>query len=535
MSHTHSPVSSGASAFAPDAAMLDYDVYRALAGIIFGSLDIATVLENLADYLKKFLPLSGIALLFFNIDQGEMEILTETSASANRRLTKKYPLHLSLADHLREELATPGFALSPCLYNNSQFGDLWPSAYSSLVVPLFASESRRVFCLTIYCMEAGAYTENDLRLVASIRQPLTMAFANLLEYERLSSDLSSEKDELSRRNHLLAERTEGAVQELLSDSSDVLRPLLEALPFVAESDGTVLIVGETGVGKELFASAVHQLSRRKSKPFVKVNCGGIPESLIDSALFGHEKGAFTGAVAQHRGFFEQAQGGTIFLDEIGELPLTVQTRLLRVLQFKEIQRVGGQGVIRLNIRIIAATHRDLPAMIKEGAFREDLWFRLNILPMHIPPLRERRDDIPRYASQILRKKCREMNIRSVPLISAGSMARLQAYPWPGNLREMENLIERMLILNRDAFNLESVPTTALQPEQDPWPQPPAPDAFSDAPTANPFPSLDDAMRAHIARALQRSGGKIQGPSGAAALLGLNPSTLRFRMKKLNMR
>jgi transcriptional regulator with PAS, ATPase and Fis domain len=300
---------------------------------------------------------------------------------------------------------------------------------------------------------------------------------------------------------------------------------MEMIKEVAPLDSPVLLMGETGVGKEVFANAIHSLSVRRDAPFIRINCGAIPETLIDSELFGHERGAFTGAIRQTRGCFERADKGTIFLDEVAELPLQAQVRMLRVLQEKEVVRVGGSEKIRVNIRIIAATHQNLQDMVKNGRFRSDLWFRLHVFPIMIPPLRDRKEDIPALIHHFIHKKARELQLKEIPSVSRGAMEPLLAYSWPGNVRELENVVERALILSRGgelAFNNiilvgnddnEPKSTTVSDPD---------------------ILKLDDVVSKHIYRVLKMTRGKINGPGGAAEILDMNTGTLRHRMKKLGI-
>jgi transcriptional regulator with GAF, ATPase, and Fis domain len=292
---------------------------------------------------------------------------------------------------------------------------------------------------------------------------------------------------------------------------------------VAALDSPVLLLGETGAGKDIIANAIHYSSTRRDAPFISVNCGAIPETLIDSELFGHERGAFTGALSQKRGRFERADKGTIFLDEIGELPPPAQVRLLKVLQSKEIERVGGAKTIFLDIRVIAATNRNLEAMVKASQFREDLWFRLNVFPIWIPPLRERKPDIPALVQHFVDLKTRELKLPAIPTLAPGAIDRLMEYRWPGNVRELQNVVERALILNPDGplafdhLDLAGPFQDSVIPEQDGEPA-----------------KLDDVVSRHIHRVLTIADGKIHGPGGAAELLGVNPSTLRNRMNKLGI-
>jgi transcriptional regulator with GAF, ATPase, and Fis domain len=306
-----------------------------------------------------------------------------------------------------------------------------------------------------------------------------------------------------------------------------LKTVMKMVGQVAPLDSPVLLLGETGTGKEVIANAIHYSSPRRDGPFIKVNCGAIPDTLLDSELFGHEKGAFTGAISQKRGRFERADKGTIFLDEIGEFPAQAQVRLLRVLQTKEIERVGGTASIPVDVRIISATNRNLEKMIASGRFREDLWFRLNVFPITIPPLRERREDIPALAHHFIERKSKELKLAERPVIAPGALDRLMAYDWPGNVRELENLIERALIQSRGGGNLSF--ETLLAPRV-----PGGRERTRDAGRNRTVLSLDEINAQHIRQALEMAGGKINGLGGAAQILGLNPNTLRSRMIKLGI-
>jgi transcriptional regulator with GAF, ATPase, and Fis domain len=302
-----------------------------------------------------------------------------------------------------------------------------------------------------------------------------------------------------------------------------LREVMEKVHQVAKLDSPVLLLGETGVGKDIIANAIHFISNRNDGPFVSVNCGAIPDTLIDSELFGHEKGAFTGALAQKRGRFERADKGTIFLDEIGELPLQAQARLLKVLQSKEIERVGGVKTISLDIRIIAATNRKLEEMVKLNQFREDLWFRLNVFPIWIPPLRDRRSDIPALLQHFISLKSRELKLPAIPTVSPGATGILMNYHWPGNVRELQNVVERELIINPNG------PLTFSQMNVS------QKNGITEIPAQhNESDNLDEVTSQHIKKVLKKTNGKIHGKSGAADLLGINASTLRNRMDKLGI-
>ncbi len=302
---------------------------------------------------------------------------------------------------------------------------------------------------------------------------------------------------------------------------------------MAPTSSTVLLQGETGVGKELVAHAIHNLSPRRARPLVKLNCAALPPSLVESELFGHEKGAFTGAVAQRKGRFEIADGSTLFLDEIGELPLDLQAKLLRVIQEGEFERVGGTTTLRADVRLVAATNRRLDEEVKAGRFREDLWYRLNVFPITMPPLRQRREDIPPLVQHFVEKHCRSVG-RPVLQVSQGTMADLQGHDWPGNVRELEAVVERAVITSPgpalrigDEMNARpSVPATA---------EAPAPTEAADTAPAAGAKRLTDLERDHILATLERTYWRLEGEDGAAALLGMNPSTLRSRMRKHGIR
>jgi len=299
-----------------------------------------------------------------------------------------------------------------------------------------------------------------------------------------------------------------------------LEAVLEGVKRVAPTSSTVLIQGETGTGKELIARAIHNISPRCGRPFIKLNCAAIPLDLLESELFGHEKGAFTGAIAQKLGRFELAHEGTLFLDEVGDIPAELQPKLLRVLQEQEFERLGGTRTIKVNVRLVAATHRDLAQMVADGQFRGDLYYRLNVFPVLLPPLRERRDDIPQLVRHFIQKFARRMG-RRIETIPAEAMEALAGYPWPGNIRELENVIERAVILS-------SGPALRLPPGE--WRAPvPALEVSDTGPV-----TLADAERQHILDILQKANWVLGGANGAAARLGMKRSTLQWKMKKLNI-
>jgi transcriptional regulator with GAF, ATPase, and Fis domain len=327
---------------------------------------------------------------------------------------------------------------------------------------------------------------------------------------------------IEERNAIRLRRA--GLNEAIVGAEEGLREVMAAVRQVARADAPVLILGETGAGKEVVARAVHTHSRRANGAFLRVNCGAIPPELIDSELFGHERGSFTGAVGTRKGWFERADGGTLFLDEIGELPLAAQVRLLRVLQDGSFQRVGGERGLNVDVRLVAATNRDLRQAVRDGGFREDLWFRIAVFPIPLPPLRERLQDIPALAAHFSLRAAERLGLPP-RMPDAADMALLAAYPWPGNVRELASVIERAAILG-DGRRLEVARALGVSPPLA---------ALASPPVASQMPaSLEDVIRHHIEAALRHCHGRVEGPFGAARLLDLNPHTLRSKMRKLGV-
>ena len=347
--------------------------------------------------------------------------------------------------------------------------------------------------------------------------------------------MEREKARLEAQNtYLIEEIKETHNFEEIIGQSRALAEVIEKVKLVASTDSSVLILGETGTGKELVARAVHSNSERRNRPLVKVNCAALPVGLIESELFGHEKGAFTGAIDRRIGRFELAHGGTIFLDEIGDMPPDLQAKLLRVLQEQEFERVGGSNLIKVDVRVIAATNRDLFRSVSEGTFRQDLYYRLNVFPIQLPPLRERREDIAPLVHYFVRRFSLKIG-RKITRIQRETMERLVSYSWPGNVRELENVIERAVILSR-GIELEVAPgvlpdIAVVASAQAVAPRPAAEEKSTGAPSPQ---TIDQVERGHILAVLMQTNWRIEGSDGAAALLNLNPSTLRSRMKKLGV-
>lgn len=500
------------------------DFFRQATLRICGNLRIEAALFNTMQFLQQFMPVSRMFLEHYDksldamrtiavatmLEGKEVDLLTSLSNEARKQAIDKYS-QKSEKVYLFEDPEQEQLAHEMLSFHGSKASTL-------MVMPL---ESGGNILGTLVMVSEGnvRFTKRHAEWLALLREPFAIAMSNTLEH-RIVVQL---KDMLSEDNRYLRQEVRQFIGDDIVGSNFGLRDVMEKVNHVASLNSPVLLLGETGVGKDIIANAIHKISLRRDAPFVKVNCGAIPESLIDSELFGHEKGAFTGAVAQKKGRFERANTGTILLDEIGELPLQAQVRLLRVLQDREIERIGGSNIIFLDIRIIAATNRNLEEMVKSGLFREDLWFRLNVFPIWIPPLRQRKSDIPALLNHYILQKSREFNLPDIPSVAPGQIDLLMNYEWPGNVRELQNLVERALILNpHGPIKFDSLDIRINH--------------ISTSATQNPetIEKLDVMISRHIRCALKQSNGKVHGKGGAAEMLGINPSTLRSRMKKLNI-
>ena len=401
------------------------------------------------------------------------------------------------------------------------------------------SRNRAIGVLVLGRLRDDAFTEDEIHFLEQIANQTALAVENALAYREIE-DL---KDQLSKEKLYLQDeiRTEMNFTEIIGKSPS-LRRVLKLVERVAPTDSTVLIYGETGTGKELIARAIHDLSPRRSKPFVKLNCAALPTGLLESELFGHEKGAFTGAIAQRVGRFEVADSGTIFLDEIGEIPLELQTKLLRVLQEREFERLGSSKTLRTDARLIAATNRNLQAMVAEQKFRSDLFFRINVFPVHVPSLQQRDADIPMLVRHFTQQFSRRMN-KVIDTIPSATMDALRRYQWPGNIRELQNMIERAVIistgpvLSLDVADLKLAPASSSQQKapQQKASQASAAAAASDSKTDGALRDvLHQTERQKILEALQRCNWVVAGPKGAAAQLGTKRSTLQQKIRKLGI-
>jgi formate hydrogenlyase transcriptional activator len=415
--------------------------------------------------------------------------------------------------------------------------------YPSEVVRVLRSEGLQTICciplinhgrtfgtLNLASRRLDAFTAQDVELLQPVGAQIALAVENALAFK----EIDALKDKLAEEKLYLEEeiRTEFNFEEIIGDSAALKRALAQ-VELVAPAGTAALVLGETGTGKELIARAIHNLSPRRERTFVKVNCAAIPSGLLESELFGHERGAFTGAISQKIGRFELADRGTLFLDEVGDLPLELQPKLLRVLQEQEFERLGSNRTQRVDVRVVAATHQDLSKLVAERAFRSDLYYRLNVFPIHIPPLRERPEDVPLLVRYFVQKFSRRQN-KTVEYVPADAMEALSNYAWPGNVRELENLIERAVLLS-PGKELR-VPVSELKSNSDGTAETPSSSAFSSSPgSSGSIATLEDADRQHILRALRQTEWRIAGPKGAASLLGMKRTTLQARMRKLGIR
>ncbi|MGD9008799.1 MAG: sigma 54-interacting transcriptional regulator [Desulfobacteraceae bacterium] len=492
---------------------------------ICGSLEIEIAMQRCLQYLARFLPATRLCFHVYDRELGIVETIAQATIESGRAMTLRTPLDVKGRQQV-EQQRSMRIKLIERMGDDAVAGpvvrQLGAEDLSGLMLDL-ALEGKFVGTVSVFSEPEIKFNHHHVRLLALLNEPFSIALTNSLRYR----ELQTLRDMLADDNRYFQEELQRIAGEAVVGAELGLKGVMEMVRQVAPLESPVLLLGETGVGKEVLANAIHNLSHRRSGPFIRVNCGAIPETLMDSELFGHEKGAFTGAISRKRGRFERAHGGTIFLDEIGELPPEAQVRLLRVLQDKEIERVGGSETIQIDIRVIAATHRNLERMLAQGNFREDLYFRLRVFPIAIPPLRQRHEDIPALVQHFIQKKSREMKLSINPTLVPGALDRLVHYAWPGNARELENAIERELILSKGgALCFDSI---GAQGQGNKNQQPPAVNQTPDEPL-----DLDFVMAAHIRNVLQMCDGRVEGEKGAARLLNIHPSTLRKRMKKLNI-
>ena len=484
-------------------------------------LELRDLLQEISVSIRELMHCDVVAVALADPEDGQLRLYAKDYPAQQGPIKPGYraefaeqvfrtgqPINLT-----KEQLAADPMCVAKCLK-------------SLCGLPLFR-HGRVLGVLSAGSAQENAFTEDDLVFLGQVANQIALAVENSLAY----GEISQLKDRLAHENVYLESEIRSALHfEEIVGTSEALRHVLEEVETVAPADSTVLIYGETGTGKELIARAIHNLSSRKSNAFVKLNCAAIPTGLLESELFGHEKGAFTGAITQRVGRFELAHRGTIFLDEIGEIPLELQPKLLRVLQEREFERLGSTRTLRTDARLIAATNRDLDAMVDEQKFRSDLYYRLNVFPIRVPALRERAEDIPLLVRHFVQEFSRRNN-RAIDTIPSETMARLVRYHWPGNIRELQNVIERAVIISKGP--VLNVPLAEFKP-----------DLSAKATSVNLKVSavhrdslqeaLDETERTEILRALEEANGVVGGPNGAAARLGIKRTTLHVRMQKLGI-
>jgi formate hydrogenlyase transcriptional activator len=496
-----------------------YQALLAVSAAIISHRDLSALFHELAGRLREVVRFDYLALVLHQAADNTMRL--HVLEAANPTLPRAVII-LPVADDPAGSVWQTQRPLS--VSSAAELGRwprllelLQPGGVQSLCWLPLTTARQRLGTLVFSCQQPSAYDAADVDFLQLVANQVAVAVENALAFQ----EIKALKDKLAKENAYLEEeaRTQHNFGEVVGESAE-LRRVLKQVETVASTGSTVLVRGETGTGKELIARALHQLSPRKDRTFVKLNCAAIPTGLLESELFGHEKGAFTGAISPKAGRFELAHQGTLFLDEVGDIPPELQPKLLRVLQEQEFERLGGTKTIRVDVRLVAATHRDLMKMVAEGRFREDLFYRLNVFPLVLPPLRERPDDIPRLVRHFTQQFARRMG-RRIETIPSAVMDTLIRYPWPGNVRELQNVIERAVILSPGPAL--QVPTGDLQPA---IPQPLAMTAAA--------VTLADTEREAILNALRETDWVVGGPKGAAARLGMKRSLLYWKMKKLGI-
>lgn len=491
---------------------------------IFNNTDLEKSLREIYDFLQSLFPIDLINLPLGDNDRGVIRYMA--MVTDDRIMLVDETIKLSS----RSRQYIDDFAVEKVvIWNDSRENELMQDVskhvelqeVTSTLVLTTEIETDKTASCGLVALGHNRYTEDHrLKFLAMYEQ-----LASITRYILSQLEMRCDKKRLIIENWELKNRLDFLRSNQIVGKDSGLKSIFDQVNQVAPLSSPVLLTGETGVGKEVLANAIHQRSARARGPLVSFNCGAIPETLLDSELFGHEKGAFTGASGLKRGYFEQADGGTVFLDEVGELSMQAQVKLLRMIQTMEFQRVGGSRTISIDTRVIAATNRDLRNLVIKQQFRKDLWYRLSVFPISIPPLRDRKQDIPALARYFVRRKSMEINLHHRPSFAPGALEQLISYDWPGNVRELQNVIERALIVSRGkplSFgNLAGLQNEIIEDD--------SPNNQDD------FLTMDEMTALHIRRSLKLSKGRVEGRGGAADLLGMNPSTLRGRMRKLGIR
>ncbi|MBV8047107.1 MAG: sigma 54-interacting transcriptional regulator [Paludibacterium sp.] len=529
--HLHAPFSAMTDDDALEALRRERDHLQILVDVtnaVLSTLEFDDLVEQVARALSHYLHIPFADLNLFDAESSRVEshaALFRPDGSLEREQAEFALSHLPARDMVmnKQVLVCDAARMRALGAEHRHVRALLAQGFHSLcVLPLFSGE-RILGALMLAHGREAAFFHDNLRLLQQIAARIALSLDNALAYQQISQL----KDRLARENRLLTEEISNyeSFDEIIGQSV-VMSEVLEQVRMVADTDSSVLIQGETGTGKELIARAIHNLSPRKSQRMVTMNSAAIPAGLLESELFGHEKGAFTGASAQRLGRFELAHQGTLFLDEVGDIPLELQPKLLRVLQEREIERLGGQKIISVDVRVIAATSCDLSQMIAEKRYRSDLYYRLNVFPIWVPPLRDRPEDIPLLARFFAQKFARRLK-RQIEVISDETLLRLSRHPWPGNVRELQNVIERAVILSRG-------PELHLPMSDLPVPAAPMPVRGAVMPPPLSPSDGSESERDRILRVLRETNGIVAGPKGAAARLGLKRTTLLSRMQRMGI-
>ena len=512
--------------------MNENDFVRNAAVKLCGSLNIEEALHSALVYIRSLVPAEAVFLLHLDPELGAMRTIAKADLTRGQRTDMATPLRDPGRD---DRYIRSTYPLGEAIVTNAplthSFDVMMMQAYgydedstSLLGMMLLADASFHGGVMFVTNAKEG-FSDEHAHLITSLYDPLAVALQNSM----LHREVVQLRDKLADDNRYMNRQLQQLAGDVIVGGDLGLRAVMKQVRQVAPTDSPVLLTGETGTGKDVIANAIHLASPRRDGPFIAVNCGAIPEALLDSELFGHEKGAFTGAATMKRGRFERAEKGTILLDEIGEMPMEAQVRLLRVIQNREIERIGGSERIPVDIRIITATNRNLLEMVETGQFRKDLWFRLNVFPIEVPPLRDRLCDIPVLVQHFMERKAVALKVGEPPSLADGALESLTSYHWPGNVRELENVVERAMILHRgEPLRFDDLGSSFAE------------NASTEASTEDQSGTgglprdLDTVIKQHITRVLGLAGGKVHGPGGAAELLGVNPNTLRHRMGKLGI-
>jgi formate hydrogenlyase transcriptional activator len=522
---------------AEDALHKSEELKRSLLDInnaIITNLTEEALLHSISEAVRPFIPFDRCAITLYTPESDTLRFLAVEGALGSDYFQPGLEVGRSETsagwafDHQRP--------LRRNLEEGLQFANerrLWAEGLRSVCIVPLILRGKSIGTLSVVSRRQDAYSEEAAQFLQEVAIQVALAIENMKFYE----EIATLKARLEKENRYLREeiRTAHNFEEIVGNSPALLA-VLRAVEQVAPTDSTVLIYGETGTGKELIARAIHNRSTRKDRALVSVNCSAISAGLVESELFGHLKGAFTGAIERRIGRFELANGGTIFLDEIGELPLETQVKLLRVLQEHEFEPVGSSRSQRVDVRVIAATNRNLQEMVEAGRFRPDLFYRLNVFPLQLPPLRERRSDIPQLVALSVSQFAKRFG-KKVEGVSQETMARLMSYPWPGNIRELQNVLERAVVLSACStlrLDKDLVPLVASEGSLA-TAEIPAQEAQPAASSPAGLPTLEEVERTHILVALRQTDGVVDGPKGAARILNLHPNTLRHRMTKLGIK